>query len=355
MRRAHLHNIIGGLEISTYNADVILLLSFRWTDPTTWPWVVWVWLAFLLVGAVKPIWRKIKSRLVNSWPSVTGKIERVDVNEPKGFLGLKTSNRPRYFAEITYSYGVGGNTYTGTNRREFGDQDEAWDFLRELKGKAVVVHYNPGKPGASSLSEPSLEVLLQTRPPVPPGQSRAATRTIPLWIRPFLWLFVCLSLLGLVLSLYVHINALMGKQMPSIFWGLHVGIFVVWGPAVFAAQKRVGSTARKDFWKAVLKGAPAWMRYATYGFLSYAFFGSLLLMAIAPEKGVRASAPASEWRGFSAGWMAFYFAAFAILYAAAIQPLGPRCVNGHALLSGQSLCPQCGQPALPPNDPIGQS
>jgi len=317
--------------------------------------VVWVWLAFLLVSAVKPMWRKIKTRLVNSWPSVTGKIESVDVNEPKGFLGLKTSSTPRYFAEITYSYGVDGNTYTGTNRREFGDQDEAWDFLRDLKGKAVVVHYNSRKPGASSLSEPSLEVLLQTRPPMPPGSSRAATRTIPPWIRPFLWLFVCLSLLGLVLSLYVHINALTGKQMPSIFWGLHVGIFVVWFPAVFVGHKRVGNTHRKDVWKVVLKGAPDWMRYMTYTLAFYAAFGSLLFMAIAPEKGHGANAPADVWRGFSAMWMAFYFTAFAILYAAAIQPLGPRCVSGHPLSSGQSFCPQCGQPALPPNDPIRQT
>jgi hypothetical protein len=60
--------------------------------------------------------------LVNSWPSVTGKIESADVNEPKAFLGLKTSRTPKYFAEIGYSYGVDGNIYTRTNRREFGDQ-----------------------------------------------------------------------------------------------------------------------------------------------------------------------------------------------------------------------------------------
>jgi uncharacterized protein DUF3592 len=336
------------LIFPSYNAEVMTGLSFRWTDPTTWPWVVWVWLAFLLLGGAKPMWRRIKSRQANSWPSVTGKIESVDVNEPKAFLGLKTSSTPKYFAEIGYSYGVDGNTYTGTNRREFGDQDEAWDFLRDLKGKAVAVQYNPQKPEASSLSGPSLETLLQTRPPMPPGSSRAAAPRIPQWATPFLWLFVCLSLLGLVLSLFVHISALMGNQMPSMFWGLHVGIFVVWGPAVFVAQRRVGSTHRKDFWKAALKGAPDWMRYATYGFLSYAFFGSLLLMAIAPEKGVGASAPASEWRGFSTGWMAFYFAAFAILYAAATESSAPRCVNGHLLEAGESFCSRCQQPALPP-------
>jgi hypothetical protein len=310
--------------------------------------VVWVWLAFLLVGAVKPMWRKIKSRLVNSWPSVTGKIERVDVNEPKGFLGLKTSSTPRYFAEIEYSYGVDGNTYTGTNRREFGDQDEAWDFLRDLKGKAVVVHYNPGKPGASSLSEPSLEVVLQTRPPMPPGSSRAAAPKIPQWATPFLRFFAGLSLIGLILSLYVHISALMGNKVTPMFWGLHVGIFVVWFPAVLVAHKRVGSTHRKDLWKAALKGAPDWMRYMTYVLVFYAAFGSLLFMAITPDKGAGASAPANEWRGFSAMWMAFYFTAFAILYAAATELSAPRCVNGHLLEAREGFCSRCQQPVLPP-------
>src|SRR5437763_1946395 len=130
---------------------------------------------------------------------------------------------------------------------------------------------------------------------MPPGQSRAATRTIPLWIRPFLWLFVCLSLLGLLLSLFVHINAVMGKQMSSMFWGLHVGIFVVWFPAVFVAQKQVGKLKGKDFWKLVLKGAPVWMRYMTYILVFYAAVDSLLFMAIAPDKVAGASAPANDW------------------------------------------------------------
>jgi hypothetical protein len=30
---------------------------FRWADPATWPWVVWVWLAILLAWCAKPLWR----------------------------------------------------------------------------------------------------------------------------------------------------------------------------------------------------------------------------------------------------------------------------------------------------------
>jgi hypothetical protein len=342
------HNIVGTFEISDVQCDVILALSFRWSDPATWPWIIWVWLVLLLVGWIKPAWRWLTNWQANSWPSVTGQIESVDVNEPKGFFGLKTSRSTTCFAEIAYSYRVDGNTYTGQNRREFGDEDEAWEFLRDLKDKAVAIQYNPRKPGASSLSEPSLQTLLQARPSMPAGSSAVATRTIPQWTRPFLWFFAVLSLIGLILSLFVHISAIMGSQMTSMFWGLHVGIFVVWFPAVFVAQRRVGNTHRKDFWKAVLKGAPVWMRYMTYAFLFYAVGNFLLFMADAPDKSVGPVAPAVVWRGFSGHWMAFYFAAFAILYAAAIELSAPRCVNGHFLPAGANFCPQCHQPALPP-------
>jgi hypothetical protein len=328
--------------------DVILLLSFRWTDPTMWPWVVWFLPVFFLVGWIKPVRRRINTRQANSWPSVTGKIESVDVNEPKGVLGLKTSQTPRYFAEITYSYGVDGNTYTGMTPREFGNQDEAWDFLRDLQGKAVAVQYNPRNPETSSLSGPSLDALLQTRPPMPPGSSLAPPPKIPQWATLFLWFFAGLSLIGLILSLYVHINALMGNKMTPMFWGLHVGIFVVWPPAMFVARKRLGTTRRIDFWKAALQGAPDWMRYMTYAFLFYAAAGLLLLMADATAKGSAASAPANAWRDACGYWMAFYSAAFAILYVAATESSAPRCVNGHLLEAGEGLCSSCQQPALPP-------
>lgn len=60
----------------------------------------------------------------------------------------------------------------------------------------------------------------------------------------------------------------MGKRVAPefFFWLLHIGIFVVWIPAIFAAQRLVGNVSRKDFWKVVLIGSPDWMRYMVYGF-----------------------------------------------------------------------------------------
>jgi hypothetical protein len=124
------------------------------------------------------------------------------------------------------------------------------------------------------------------------------------------------------LSLWVHFGAVLGQRVApqSFFFGLHVGIFVVWFPTVFVAQKRVGNTNRKDFWKLVLRGAPDWMRYMVYGFLGYAVLNFLLFMALAPtSKGGGGNPPVDVWRGFSGHWMAFYSAAMATLYAAAIS------------------------------------
>ena len=141
----------------------------------------------------------------------------------------------------------------------------------------------------------------------------------------------------------------MGRRVApeAFFWMLHIGIFVVWFPAVLVAQRLVGNVNRKDLWKVVLKDSPDWMRYMVYGFFGYAMFNFLLFMTKAPTGGGGANPPAVVWRGFSGHWMAFYSAALAILYAAArnVDTI-PRCTNGHMASSNAVYCPQCGQPVL---------
>jgi hypothetical protein len=149
-----------------------------------------------------------------------------------------------------------------------------------------------------------------------------------------------------VLSLCVHIMSLTAKRPDQGVLGfilLHVGIFVVWFPAVLVAQKRVTGTARKDYWKAVLRGAPDWMRYMVYGFLFYAMLNFMYFMSIAPEHST-GDPPPETWRGFSGHWMAFYSAAMAILYAAARSTRSAKCLSGHAASVLDKFCTKCGQP-----------
>jgi hypothetical protein len=300
-------------------------------------------MAFVLAGWVKPAWNAYRRRRIESWPSVLGRIESVRVAEPKRFLGLTLSQNPTYDARITYSYGVEGHTYSGLNRRTFADQEEAHDFLRDLKDRSVTVNYNAAKPALSAVTEISLQDVLKSKSPVPLS-SVSVTQAIPQWARPFVPFFAGASIVGLVISLYVHLNALLGRSMPAAFWALHVGIFVVWIPAVLVANRRLGKKRGLDFWKVVLNGAPIWMRYLLYAFFGYAFVNFFLFMANSPDKPSGMENPA-EWRGFSGHWMVFYFAAFAILYAA-LKDARPHCVNGHVVSAGTISCPQCGQAVL---------
>lgn len=330
-------------SIHHYNADVILMSSFPWTNPSAWPWFIWVWVAFVLAGWVKPAWNAYRRHRVGSWPSVLGRIEAVRVAEPKRILGLTLSQNPTYDAQIAYSYGVQGQTYSGLNRRTFAEQEEANDFLRDLKDRPVTVHYNPAKPEVSAVTETSLQDVLKSRLPVP--LSASATQAIPRWARPFVAFFMGASIVGLVLSLYVHINALMGHSTPGAFWALHAGIFVVWFPAVVVAVRRAGKKRGRDMWKVILNGAPVWMRYILYALFAYPFLGLVLSMGNAAGGPSGMENPA-QWRGFSQTWMVFYFAAFAILYAA-LKDARPHCVNGHVVSPNTVSCPRCGQAVLP--------
>ena len=164
-------------------------------------------------------------------------------------------------------------------------------------------------------------------------------------VRQFLWVFIALSFVGLVLSVWVHFGAVMGRHVapePS-FWLLHIGIFVVWIPAVLVAKERVGNPNRKDFWKVCLGDLPDWVLYLLYGFFGYAFIYFTYFFIEAPTGPSTGDTPAIVWRWFSGHWMLFYFAALVILYSAAKKNLGTQCLNGHQVPPYASLCAQCGQ------------
>jgi hypothetical protein len=308
--------------------------------------MVYVWLAFLLAGWLVPLRRWLKQRRAASWPVAEGRIESVEITKPNFSF---TTKRGNYVAQLGYSYSIAGSTYSGQYKRQFPTEQEAEEFVRDLQGKPVAVHCNSNRPSRSALLESDIEVLLRNRAPNPTGGAPSTANSVPDWIRPFLWFFVWLSAIGLVVSLWVHLGAVMGRRVApeAFFWMLHVGIFVVWFPAVFVAQRLVGNVNRKDLWKIVLKDSPEWMRYMVYGFLAYAGANFLLFMAEAPSGGKGASPPVADWRGFSGHWMAFYSAAFAILYSAArTEETRLRCPNGHLAPSTASYCTRCGQPVM---------
>lgn len=321
-------------------------------DPTFWL-VITVWLLILVLSQGKRLGRWIQRYRAKSWPTTPGQIESVFTSQPKAASFSVTSWRssPASVAEIVYSYSVAGQRQAGRYQKEFITEAEAWEFLRDLKGKSVAIHYNPNKPSSSALSEPSIETLTQARAPNPEAENLrfAPANYLPQWLKPFLWVFVALSALGLVLSLCVSIGAIAGHRAPpqKLLPILQLGIFVVWIPAALVAKRRAGMRRRKGYWKIVLHGAPDWMLYMVYGFSALAFIEMFLSFFRHANGGGVAIPPKNDVLGSPEIWMAFYAHAFAILYAALVD-MGKlqRCVSGHPVPPNTTFCDRCGQPVV---------
>jgi hypothetical protein len=172
-----------------------------------------------------------------------------------------------------------------------------------------------------------------------------------------LYPFMFLSALGFLLSLVAHVVSICGLSIPDRIpvMDLHIGIFIVWFPAVLVAGRMTNSTNRKDFWKVALSGCPLWMRRSFYVIGGYALlnFAFFILRGGTRASGGEAS-PSIVW-GFSGHWLAFYGAAFAILYSAihAPQIMQKRyCSEGHLTSPSDDFCPKCGRSLTPTSQPF---
>jgi hypothetical protein len=292
------------------------LPTFSWTDPSSWPLFFKVWMAIVVVGWLLPLWRWLRRERQKSWPATSGRIDSAHIGESKRFLGLTlpASNNEKYVGVLAYSYNLSGNTFHGEYRRACATEEAAVEFLRDLQGLPVSVQYHPDKSARSILLEETVDTLLRNRLPL--HNAPDWRDSLPKWFEPFLGTFAFLSLIGLLLSIWVHLGALFGREPSSVFWGLHVGVFVVFFPAIFVAQKRLGTTLGKDFWKAITKGSSDGLRYMLYFFFAYAFVTDLVAFAKSPPGVVPSRNPTLGWLGFSSVWMVFYCASFAILSSA---------------------------------------
>lgn len=142
------------------------------------------------------------------------------------------------------------------------------------------------------------------------------------------------ALLGFLLSLGVHVTALLGidvsEKMPFV-WGLHVGIFAVFIPFVFSIRKILGDKPTLIEFRKLI---PGWVATLMFMLMGYTFINFALFM-LATEGGspiihdgkfilqnhghlIRelssteyAAFRANELRGFSGHWLMFYFVPFA--------------------------------------------
>lgn len=120
--------------------------------------------------------------------------------------------------------------------------------------------------------------------------------------------------LGFALSAAVHVASLMGIVVPYAFC-LHVGVFVVWLPAVLSARRGPGPSRGYYAVKAAFAGCPPWMLVAA-GFLFVYALVNFFISDVPRGASSLSASPPRALRAFSGHWMMFYGVGFAMLYSA---------------------------------------
>jgi hypothetical protein len=147
-------------------------------------------------------------------------------------------------------------------------------------------------------------------------------------------IFGLAALVGFIISLIVHISALLGINILTnspYIWLMHLGIFVVFVPFVFSSRKTLGA---KPKFAEIRAAFPTWVVVVgicifAYAVLNFALFmmatkggspsvqdGQYLLLnhgkLIRELTFVEYTAfRTNEIRGFSGHWLVFYFVPFA--------------------------------------------
>lgn len=136
-------------------------------DPQHIPWRLILPLAFkllmkfgLIPGAaagygVRRLYQKWRqNRAFAGWPSTETRVQ----------YGKMHSEGPRQFwVELTYTYFV-EEYRSGTHVHRFRKEDEADEFLRQIKDKRLQARYNPAKPDESVILDRDLEMVALLAP-----------------------------------------------------------------------------------------------------------------------------------------------------------------------------------------------
>ena len=168
------------------------------------------------------------------------------------------------------------------------------------------------------------------------------------WLQAVAKPFLFLAIIGLLSCLVVHLCGLMGFPSPlgTWTWILVPGLFVVWFPTILYASRLARDFKQRDFWKAVLRGCPPWLRCSVYVFIAYGvvnFIHIALDRRGSPDPTGPAS-PETAW-AVTGHLMIFYSVAAAVLYSATrvvAQPTELRCPGGHVVSVLANYCEQCG-------------
>jgi hypothetical protein len=110
--------------------------------------------AALGYGMKKFYQKRRQDRAAAGWPSTDATVGggRVHKQGPR-----------QYWVELTYTYFV-EEYRSGKHVHRFRKEEEAEDFLRQIKDKRIQVRYNPVKPDESAILDRDLEMVVLLAP-----------------------------------------------------------------------------------------------------------------------------------------------------------------------------------------------
>jgi hypothetical protein len=109
--------------------------------------------AIAALGVRRFIQKRLQRKAMEGWPATDARIQSGSVHR----------EGRRSWAELTYSYYV-GEYRSGTYLRGFKREEQADDFIRQIKDKTVRVHYNQADPNRSVLLDRDIEMIALLAP-----------------------------------------------------------------------------------------------------------------------------------------------------------------------------------------------
>ena len=129
------------------------------------------------------------------------------------------------------------------------------------------------------------------------------------------WFFLILSVAGLVASFVVHLASFRGAAFESA-WLLHIGVVAGAFPAILIARPAGSGFGNRVNLRDAFRGAPSWVMGMLYVFFANAAVNIAALGMRGQNHQPAGPMPAPVARGFSAGWMLFYWVAGGMFLAA---------------------------------------
>jgi hypothetical protein len=105
-------------------------------------------------GVKKLYQKRRQNRASSGWPSTDATVQSGQVHK----------QGPRqYWVDLTYTYFV-EEYRSGKHVHRFRNEEEAEDFLRQIKDKRIQIRYNPARPDESAILDRDLEMVAMLSP-----------------------------------------------------------------------------------------------------------------------------------------------------------------------------------------------